>query len=477
MERQARSAEHTVSEDGVTVQQYYTKREFELPSVVFEIATERAESVEIRFVVTDIEARRVGFHPRFRSEAWAISDGQLVFEATVGPDETVTTVYALDTDEKELFERAIESLRIEQVAAASQGGLSLDPNAGDTVATERNEGSTAPADDPTPVGEPATGDHLADAGRATSPGDEPAATDKPTPVEGSGSAGTETTAGDGGGPDQSQGARGIDREETSEQARGTNIGVTKTETAGWGSSSRTDGEESTVEDTDTGGGEQFTEQSADALVEELLERLDRGELPPAARERLVEQVTREQSGADEARLASLQTRMSDIEAFSGPVEQLLDEHGPPAAVLDAFDERLTALEGLDERVSELETQAETIEEHENRIERLGEQVTALGDELDTTTAQLETDVAAVETQLESLRAELERVEDSAETARERASDPEELDESLAELEARLDGVERRLDGVTGDWKSVEADIAALREWRSNLANTFGAVDE
>jgi hypothetical protein len=101
--------------DGVTVQQYYASEAFELPSVVFDVATERAEPVEVRFVVTDIEARQVGFHPRFRSDAWTISDGRLVFEATVGPDETVRTLYALDTDDQEIFEHAMERLRIEQV--------------------------------------------------------------------------------------------------------------------------------------------------------------------------------------------------------------------------------------------------------------------------------------------------------------------------------------------------------------------------
>lgn len=454
MERQAWSAGHTVSVDGVTVQQYYASEAFELPSVVFDVATERAESVEVRFVVTDIEARRVGFHPRFRSDAWAISDGHLVFEATVGPDETVTTLYALDTDDEVVFERAMESLRIERVTASDRDAPSLDLEFGDTAGAEQREAATAPAADPTPVEEPTTD--------GSTGGQRP-----------------ETTAGDGGELLQPQADRD-ERGALGATTRGAEFGVTETEAVGGEPSGQTEtpssGGESAVDDTDTGEGE-FTEQSADALVEELLGRLDRGELPPAARERLAERVTGEQSGADEARLASLQTRVSDLEAFGDPVEQLLDEHGNPAAVLDTFDERLTALEGLDERVSELETHVETVEEHESRIERLGEQVTALGDELDTTTAQLETDVAEVETQLESLRTKLERVEDSAEAARERASDVGELDERLAELAEELDGVQRRLDSVAGDWESVEADIAALQEWRSTLANTFGTVGE
>ncbi len=460
MERQAWSAGHTVSADGVTVQQYYASETFDLPSVVFDVATERAESVEVRFVVTDIEARRVGFHPRFRSDAWTISDGRLVFEATVGPDETVTTLYALDTDDEAVFERAMERLRIERVTASDRDAPSLDLEFGDTAVAEQREAATAPAADPTPVEEPTTDG---------STGGERA----------------ETTAGDGGELLQPRGSERDDAGATGERARSTDAGVTGAEGAGGELSGRAEPVSSgsggsAVDDTDTGEGE-FTEQSADALVEELLGRLDRDELPPAARERLAERVTGEQSGANEARLASLQTRVSDLEAFGHPMEQLLDEHGNPAAVLDAFDERLTALEGLDERVSELETHVETVEEHESRIERLGEQVTALGDELDTTTAQFETDVAEVETQLESLRTELERVEDSAEAARERASDvgvhTGELDERLAELAEQFDGLERRLDSVTGDWESVEADIAALQEWRSNLASTFGTVGE
>jgi chromosome segregation ATPase len=207
------------------------------------------------------------------------------------------------------------------------------------------------------------------------------------------------------------------------------------------------------------------------LVEEFLGRLDRGELPSTARERLAEQVTREQGGADEARLASLWARVSDIEAFSDPVERLSEEHGPQAAVLDRFDERLAALEGLDERVSEFETHAETVGVHENRIERLGRGVTALGDELDMATTQLETEVAEIETQLESLRTELKCIESSVETAQE-ASDAGALDERLADLEEQLGGFERQLDSVAGNWESVEADVAAPQEWRSNLASTF-----
>jgi hypothetical protein len=66
MDRQTQNKSHTVSEGGVTVKQYYTEQEFEIPSVVFEVTTEREESVEARFAVTDIETKRVGFHPRFR---------------------------------------------------------------------------------------------------------------------------------------------------------------------------------------------------------------------------------------------------------------------------------------------------------------------------------------------------------------------------------------------------------------------------
>lgn len=223
----------------MTVQQYYASEAFELPSVVFDVATERAEPVEVRFVVTDIEARQVGFHPRFRSDAWTISDGRLVFEATVGPDETVRTLYALDTDDQEIFEHAMERLRIEQVGAPDRGGPSLDLEFGDTVADEQREAATAPAAESTPVEEPSTDG---------STGGERA----------------ETTAGNGGELLQPQGSERDGAGAIGERARSTDVGVTCAEGAGEGPANQpetpsSEGGES-ADDTDTGEGE-FTEYS------------------------------------------------------------------------------------------------------------------------------------------------------------------------------------------------------------------------
>jgi predicted nucleic acid-binding Zn-ribbon protein len=488
MSERDRGTERVTSADGVTVEQRYTDTEFELPSVVFTLTSEREEPVEVRFVVPDIDAERVGFHPRFRNDGWVVDSEQLVFEAAVDPGEEMKTLYALDTNEWAVFERAIESLSIELVAplqTVEPGQETVVRNIGKKAAGTGPSSKQSPdavadegqASDGGEVVPPETAQQEAPVGPATAnnrapvdlPPDSSAAGD--TPSEDSGPAGT-TTAGetpaDGSLPDDSRAG------DTGKRARGGEQG------------SSTGGKPSGAGDTAAGGRPdsrtgQVTDRATDALVEELLDRLDDGDLSPVHRDRLAQRVAGERGGADRARLASLQTRVSDIEAFTDPIEQLLDQHGPPAPALDAFEERLAAVETLEERVEELEERVETVDDHDEHIEHLDDRVETVDGRVGALGDDLEADLASVESEIETVQERLGTLETAVETAREEASGASEraegVEESLATVEKQLDGLETQLEGFADDWESVEENITALQEWRTDLAQTFDAFDQ
>ena len=109
---QSHSKETTVSGEGISVHQLYTEEEFDVPSVVLRIVSERDEPAEMRLTVPEIDARKVGFHPEFESDSWSINDEMLTFESEIGPEEELTTIYAVETEEPEVCHQAISCVRL-----------------------------------------------------------------------------------------------------------------------------------------------------------------------------------------------------------------------------------------------------------------------------------------------------------------------------------------------------------------------------
>ena len=93
----------TVSAGEVIVEKSVSLDEFPVPTVVFDLRSEATEPVEVR-VVDDIpesvDMAAVGFHPDYNGESWtAFSDRCVRYETTLGPDESVRTVYGVRAEE------------------------------------------------------------------------------------------------------------------------------------------------------------------------------------------------------------------------------------------------------------------------------------------------------------------------------------------------------------------------------------------
>lgn len=487
MERQADSTEQTVSEEGVTVEQRYTEAEFDLPSVVLTLTADRDEAVAVRIGVPDIESERVGLHPDFRSDGWAITKEQLVFEVVVEPDGEVTTLYALDTDDQTVFQRAMGSLRIEQVSAAVDGDGFPDPDRDELIDEAVVTGGEDASERPEVTTDETAAGNGGEQSVGVAPHDESGVDQTATQASTVDSSNVEAVSSDGSTTEESP-TSDSPVEEPSTDDRVVEESSVEDRTAE-GSSVEDGTAEEPPADSGAGGDTgRLVDQSTETLVEELLGRLEDDDIPETHRVRLAERVAGRHGGADRERLASLQARVSDIEAFTGPIERMLDRHGPPAAALDAFEARLAAAEDVDERVRELEERIERLDDHDERIERLDErvddhdeQMTTLSNDLDAATGQLEDDLTSIEAEMEGVQEQLSSVEASVESVRAEASaageHAEEIETDLADIEEQLGGLEARVDHLADDWDGMADDIEALQEWRSTLASTFDIFED
>lgn len=85
-----------IETEGVAVNNGYGPEEFAVPSIAFEIRSERSSAAEIR----------IGFHPAYDGERWsAHDDGRLVFEDRIEPETTVVTVYGIRISDDETAAR------------------------------------------------------------------------------------------------------------------------------------------------------------------------------------------------------------------------------------------------------------------------------------------------------------------------------------------------------------------------------------
>jgi archaellum component FlaC len=166
----------------------------------------------------------------------------------------------------------------------------------------------------------------------------------------------------------------------------------------------------------------------DALVREIQRRLDGDGLSDGARERLrdsLQEAGVPAGSAAETRIDHLQQRVSDIEAFTDSLQQLHEEHGPPA---EAFGEMSAEIEAFDER----------IEAFDERVEALDDRIEA---------------VEAVEPKVDSLGADVEGLADDVATVRD------------------------DVDGIESEQETLEKEIAQLREWREAVTRTVAGFDQ
>lgn len=379
----------TVSADGVTVHQLYTEDEFEVPAVILKLLSHRSERTRVRVTVPNIDAERIGFHPEFGQQFWTLDDTRLTFEAELGPESALTTLYVIEAADEALVERALETLQIaavtplgdaeehavgpsatasesvdaERVDSLAENGFeSIDESGpamaegGDGLDTETAEFGDEPDDillDPEELEEgvrfesPSTGDPH---GSVSETG--PSSTDQNTKRE------------------------DMDEGEPSETTAGEDSA-----TPGTGAESAADTSGEARETAGTEAETASTPLSTDDLVTELLDRIDGGELSDEHHQQLATALGAEtRDDVYDAKISQLQSRMSDVETFSTSVEEAVERHGPPAVVFDEFQERFDQLEAeLDEVHERAETASGRIDAVEPRVDGVEETADSVED--------------------------------------------------------------------------------------------------
>ena len=386
-----------VSADGVRVHKRYAADEFPVPAIAFDISSGREESVTLRLsdgVPEGVAVSDLGFHPDYGSEHWTIEEDRITFEREFEPGDSYTTVYGIRTVDdvaQFLSEPVIESVEPPLPEDSDGNGIVLESD--DALVENAIAGGTDPADsenenenengdtDVPSTLDLRTPDGLDGADGSTEADDPPATLDLST-------------------PDGANGAGGAN-------------GATDTT----GGASVDDSADTTVEPAGEGG-----------LVAALATELRENEVPDEDLALLREVLLGEVGGTTTARLDRLQSDVADLRAYTGALEEFLDENGTGEELIAEFEGQL---EEFEKRINQLET--DFVAEVQGRIDELGERI----DKTDTETADLAGRVDGIENELEAL---------------------DDIEEQLEALD-RLD--------------DVEEDVETLQEWREQLISTIG----
>jgi hypothetical protein len=362
----AGTPERTVTEEGISLTKSYETDEFPVPTVDFRLRSERDDGAMVRLVDAipeEVPSGDLGFHPDYGGEDWMVEGDSAVFERRIAPDGEYRTVYGIRTEDHdpEWF-------------------------------------MTDPTLDVSGLGDGTT--EAADAESAATDTDAAA-----TPGRDSSQAARDVISGDRdvSGPDDTIGAVDISGGGSSEPDG--------TETAGAGAGSGASG----------GAGAGRVGGAEGSVGAALAAELRNGELADADRELLAAELDTD-GASGEVRLSHLQSRISDLEAYTDALEEFIDENGPARQLIEDLTEQVETIEdelaSLDERTSE----------SERAIEALDGDVEANAEDIDA------------------------------------------LDRDIADAEAEIDETQASV----GD---LRADIDDINEWRERISSVLGGVSE
>lgn len=449
------SVERTI--DGVTVRKSFETDAFPVPAVEFVISSTREHSVEITIVddvPQEIDMEQVGFHPQYHSDQWTpYPEGRVEFEDELPPGGSVTTIYGvrLDGTDPETF---LQHPRI------SVGGYDLDEpiirevadtnESADEATTDAGDMDTDPpiaitADDPTEVVREVVGsepDTIASVDPAPHP--EEGKLREPTVSEQTADGKTELT----------EVVRRVEDETPpADDARGT--------------AKATDGSGAMVDQGPAHrvDGAQLISRLADAVQEDRVPEEDLAVLESAIGT----------SASEESRIAHLQTRVSDLEAYTDALEEFIDQNGTAQQIFEDVEGDVVA---LDDRLDRVEAR---IEEGAEERSGLDEDVTdaakrlgAVEDEIDELHGQigsLTQDIARIDRAHEELEAsigELEALEEEIDRMQ------DEMEDEVTNLSAAVESVREKAESARADLETTQGDVEDLREWRDQLSSVLGA---
>lgn len=179
-------------------------------------------------------------------------------------------------------------------------------------------------------------------------------------------------------------------------------------------------------------GAQETEDQR-SVADRLVSELKKGVVPEEKREYLQQEigVQAAKSSSVDARISDLQSEIADLRAYTGALEEFLDENGSAQEVIDQFESRLASFK------NELTAFESTLAKHDERLESMHE-----------SQQELESRIDSHSDQLHSVAEEMEDL----------SSDVDEIDEQLPEY-----GIGARISDIEDDVRDATEFVDSMRK--------------
>jgi len=375
----------SVSSDGVTVDKRFEEDEFPVPAIAFEIQSARSETVTVTIVdevPEDVAVEDLGFHPEYGSEYWTIDEEQITFEREIDAGAEYTTVYGIRATGTDNVEQFLTQPRIERVDPPLDDG-------GDGGGVVDEQGSDVVRD---------------------------------------------VISGD------SDAVPGLDDEDDEESE---DVGTLDLKDPNEPNETSADGSDSGGS---SGGGVALEDADVDTLVGALAAEI-RNKNVDADDVKLLRKafdLADDNGGSVDARIQHLQTEVSDLLAYTGALEEFLDENGTGDEIIDEFREQVESFE------SELEGVREMASGHDESL------------------SSVESTVEEVESSMDSLQSDMDEILADIEAVQ---SDVESVEGEVDDLEAQIGDID--VEDVKADIDDIYDEIDELEEWREQLSSVIG----
>jgi len=387
----------SVSSDGVTVDKRFEEDEFPVPAIAFEITSARSETVTVTIVddvPEDVAVEDLGFHPEYGSEYWTIDEEQITFEREVETGSEYTTVYGIRATGTDDVEQFLTQPRIERVdpplEEGGDGGGVVDESGSDVV--------------------------------------------------------RDVISGD------SDAVPGLDDEDDEDE--GDDVGTLDLKDPNEPNDSSSGGNGASSDSGGSGGGSVALEDAeVDTLVGALAAEI-RNKNVDAEDVKLLRKafdLADDNGGSVDARIQHLQTEVSDLLAYTGALEEFLDENGTGDEIIDDFREQVESFE------SELEEVREMTSSHDESLSSVEDTV----EEVESSMDSLQSDMDDVLSDVEAVQSDVDSVEESVETVE---GEVDELEEQIGDID---------VEDVKADIEDIYEEIEELKEWREQLSSVIG----
>ncbi|MFB6112273.1 MAG: hypothetical protein ABEJ35_07045 [Halobacteriaceae archaeon] len=392
--------------DGVTVEKTFDADRFPLPAVTFEINSERDQALEVTItddVPPEVDMEQVGLHPDYHADSWTPkAEGQVEFNYELDPGESLTTIYG------------VHDVEASPDAFLYQPQVSVGSYQVEDAAVTALDTSSDEAEEPVEVVEEVA-DTTSDETMSARPTPSVAAEDTDSTEE--------------------------DADEPTVAAEPDLV------------TPATDGSGATVESSTTG------RVDGGTLVARLAEAVRKDRVAEEDLEALRSAIGG--STSHETRVSHLQSRVSDLEAYTDALEEFIDEEGTARQVLEAVE---ADIEEIEERIAGLE----------RRLDEEAEQRTQLSESLTETTARVDTMEGTfydVESNLDDMAEQIERLEEEQSELAAR------VEGTVPDLEGDMQSLKDSMSDVRSDVASTRENIEDLQAWRDQLTSVLSGGSE